>query len=230
MNTMLRRRRSAIALLASVPFMSVGVVAFLLFPSGTAGQIILALCQLWLLSVPVVWLCQVERGPFQVSKPKRVDFVMGGIVGLLMFFIILAAYELLLKHWIDSSSVQDVLAQVGGFTPVTFWLGGIYFSFVNALIEEYFWRWFVFSRCEELLPTKAAVAVSALFFTLHHTIGLAAFAVGWRVVVVGSLAVFVAGVVWSVTYQQFRSVWGSYVSHAIADIALHIVAWQVFFR
>ena len=98
----------------------------------------------------------------------------------------------------------------------------------SSLIEEYFWRWFVYSRCEKLVSGKIAVFLTALFFTLHHTIGLTAFT-DWRTALVGSLAVLIAGIIWSEYYRRYRSIWSNYFSHAIADLALHIVAWQVFF-
>lgn len=100
---------------------------------------------------------------------------------------------------------------------------GVYFILINALIEEYFWRWFIYRQCEVLLSQSTAVFFSALLFTIHHTIGLIILTNGF-VTVLDTLAVFIAGVVWSEYYRRYRSIWSNYFSHAIADLALHVVA------
>jgi uncharacterized protein len=225
---MSRRHHALLALLLSVPLTSIGALMTLRIAPGIVGQSSLVIFQIWLLILPVVWLRRVERKPIKISKPNKQDWLIGLILGLLMFVTILAAYWFVLRSWINVANVHNILQKIGPINQLTFQIGGIYFTFVNALIEEYFWRWFVFSRCEEIVPGRPAVLLSALFFTLHHTIGLAIFT-DWRTTILGTLAVFVAGAIWSGCYRRYRSVWGNYISHAIADMALHIAAWQIFF-
>jgi uncharacterized protein len=223
-----RSRYALLALLLSVPITSFGAIMMFLVAPGAVGKTILGICQVWLLILPWVWLRLVERRSIQTPPPNRRDWVSGLLIGLLMFGLILLTYESVLKYWIDPIAIRNKLQQVTELTQSTFLLSGIYFTFGNALIEEYVWRWFVYRRCEELAPVRVAIPLSALFFTVHHTIGLAVFT-DWKVVLVGSLAVFGAGVIWSTYYYRYRSVWSPYFSHAIADIALHIVAWRIFF-
>ena len=222
------KRYSLFALLSSVPFTSIGAVISLWILPGIAGKVILVLCQIWLLFVPIIWLLKIERKLIEIPKPKFFDLITGVTVGILMFCLILSIYWLYLRSWIDVNLVREKLAKFSDLDRQAFIVSGVYFILINALIEEYFWRWFVYSRCEELKSGKAAVVISALFFTLHHTIGLATFT-NWRVALIGSLAVFIAGIIWSEYYRRYRSIWSNYFSHAIADLALYIVAWQVLF-
>jgi uncharacterized protein len=222
------RRRALIALALSVPFTSIGATMSLLIAPGAIGQTVLVICQIWLLFLPIVWLRRIERKPLTVSRPKQRDWIVGATIGLLMFCIILAAYWLFLRHWINAADIQRKVRRISNIDPLSFQLGGFYFTVINALIEEYFWRWFIYRRCEEVVSQRAAVFLSASFFTLHHTIGLAVFT-DWRVTIVGTLSVFAAGAVWSECYRRYRSVWGNYFSHAAADLALHIIAWQILF-
>jgi membrane protease YdiL (CAAX protease family) len=224
----LTQRRALFALLLSVPFTSIGAIISLVIAPGLVGQTILIIFQIWLLFLPIFWLLKVERKPIKISKPTRHDWVIGLVVGLLMFCIILATYWLFLKDWINVTDIRNKLQQVGNINKTVFVISGAYFTLINALIEEYFWRWFVYSRCEELVSGRTAVFVSGLLFTIHHSIGLAVFT-NWHIVLLGSLAVFMAGVIWSECYRRYRSIWGNYFSHLIADLALHIVAWQIFF-
>lgn len=102
-------------------------------------------------------------------------------------------------------------------------MGGVYFILINAFIEEYFWRWFIYRQREVLVSQSIAVFLAALLFTIHHTLGLIILT-NWFVTVLGTLAVFIAGVVWSEYYRRYRSIWSNYFSHVIADLALHVVA------
>jgi uncharacterized protein len=225
---MSRRHCALVALLLSVPLTSIGALMTLLIAPRVVGQGILVIIQIWLLVLPVAWLRWVEHKPISISKPTRQDGLIGIILGLLMFVVILAAYWFLLRHWINVTHVRNTLQNINNVNQFTFLMGSVYITFINALIEEYFWRWFVFSRCEEIVPGRPAVLLSAFFFTIHHTIGLAVFT-DWRTTILGTLGVFVAGVIWSECYRRYRSVWGNYISHAIADMALHIATWQILF-
>lgn len=223
-----RRRRALLALILTVPFTSIGAIMSLLLAPGMGGQIVLIICQIWLLVVPVAWLLWIEQQPLKIPKPKRRDWLLGTIVGLLMFSLILAIYWLFAKHWINGVEVLNKVQQVGIVNQLFFIMGCVYLALINSLIEEYFWRWFVYRRCEELISERAAVFLAAFLFTLHHIIVLGFYA-DWRMVVIGTLAVFTAGVVWSECYRRYRSIWSSYISHAMAGLAIYIAAWQILF-
>ena len=224
----IRRRRALLALLLTVPFPSIGAIMSLLLTPGMVGQIILIISQIWLLVLPIVWVSWVEQQPLAIPPLKRRDWITGTLVGLLMFSLILAIYWLLARHWINGVEVLNKAQQVVKVNQLSFLVGCIYFALINSLIEEYLWRWFIYRRCEELVSQRVAVFLAAFFFTLHHIIVLA-FYVDWRMVVLGTLAVFVAGVVWSECYRRYRSIWSSYLSHSMAGLAIYIAAWQILF-
>jgi uncharacterized protein len=225
---LVHRRRAFIALLISVPCTSIGAILLLLIAPGAIGKTILTLIQIWLLVLPIAWLYWVERKSIKISPPKRRDWMSGAIIGLLMFSIILLAYFFLVRHWINPIELRHKIQQFGMVKPLFFHLSGLYVILVNAMVEEYFWRWFVYRRCEELFPVKLAIPLSALFFTLHHTIGLAILT-DWKLATLGSIGVFAAGVIWSACYRRYRSLWSNYFSHAMADLALHLATWHILF-
>jgi membrane protease YdiL (CAAX protease family) len=100
---------------------------------------------------------------------------------------------------------------------------------LNSLMEEYVWRWFVFRKFEVLLGGKLAVPATALAFTAHHVIVLAA-QFDWPIALLGSCGVFIGGTVWSWLYLRYRSIWPGYVSHAIADAAIFIIGYTLIFN
>lgn len=210
----------------TVPLTSIGAILSLWIAPGPLGQGVLLICQLGVWLFPIAWLIGIEHQWPKISGPRRSDWLTGIVLGLLMAGTIWTIYGLFLRDWIDVDGLRSQLEILGKITPEGFLLGCAYFAFVNALIEEYFWRWFIYSRCEEVVSSRIAIILSALFFTTHHTISLARFT-DWPVVFVGSLAVFIAGVIWSAYYRRDRSLWSNYFSHAIADLAIHAIAWEL---
>ncbi|KAI9134962.1 CPBP family intramembrane glutamic endopeptidase [Acaryochloris sp. CCMEE 5410] len=223
-----RRRLNLWALILTVPCTSIGAIMVLLVAPGRIGQTLLVIGQIWLLAVPIVWLVWVDHQPFKIPRPKPRDWRVGAIVGLMMFFTILIFYGLFARHWIDGVNVLSKSQQVVEINQQSFLLSSIYFVLINSLIEEYVWRWFIYRRCEELVPKRVAVLLAAFFFTLHHTIGLTFYVEG-QMVVFGTVAVFIAGVIWSECYRRYRSIWSCYLSHAMADLAISMATWQILF-
>ncbi|MEG4213291.1 CPBP family intramembrane glutamic endopeptidase, partial [Microcoleus sp. S13_B4] len=80
-----------------------------------------------------------------------------------------------------------------------------------------------------LMPGTKAIFLSSLFFTIHHIFVIAAYS-HWQAVLLGSLAVFAAGIIWSHSYLTYRSLWPSYISHAIADLGIASIGWQILFN
>ncbi len=222
------RQNALLALILLVPAASIGVAMSLFIAPGTIGTIVSVLCGLWLVGLPIAWSVLGDRYQLHLSVPKYQELLVGTVLGLLMFGIILGTYWFFGQHWIDPVDAKSKVQQMGPINPTIFLIVQAYFVLINSLIEEFIWRWFVYKKCEILIPVKAAVFLSAFFFTLHHIIVLAAYT-DWHGMILGSLAVFAAGAIWSWCYLTYRSLWASYISHAIADLALSIIAWQTLF-
>ncbi len=223
------RQNAQLALILLVPASSIGVAMSLFIAPGTIGTIVSVLCGLWLLILPIAWSILGDRYQLHLSLPKYQELLVGTVLGLLMFGIILGIYGLFGQQWIDATDAKSKVQQMGLSNPMILLIVQAYFVLINSLIEEFIWRWFVYKKCEILIPGKAAIFLSALFFTLHHIIVLAAYT-DWRGVILGSLAVFAAGAIWSWCYLAYRSLWASYISHAIADFALSIIAWKTLYK
>jgi uncharacterized protein len=223
------RKQALLALILFVPAGSICVLTALYIAPGSWVQTLSNLCQVWLLVFPIAWSVLVDRSKLRFSRPKYREVLAGTIWGILMFAVILGVYKLFGQHSIDPVIAKEKAQQLGIKNPHIFLIVEAYFVLVNSLIEEFTWRWFVFNKCQILIPGTAAIFLSSLFFTLHHIFVLAAYTTGW-VVFLGSFAVFVAGIIWSLCYLHYRSLCSSYISHAIADLALAIIGWQILFN
>jgi len=220
--------RAALALAAIVPAPTLGIVAALqLWPDTALGQIVYAVCKLWLLALPVAWLVLVERQRPRIPRLRADGMVAGVATGVGMFVCIVGAL-ILFGGWIDTELMAQRITAIGLGDPRVFLLGALYWCTVNSILEEYVWRWFVFTRCEALMPRAVAVIAAGLFFTLHHVIALD-FYFDWRVTLLGSAGVFIGGATWSWIYLRWRNIYAAYVSHVFADLAVFGVGWYLVF-
>lgn len=225
--------RSSLALLLLVPAPTFGVFLSMWFAptAGTwVGQAAYALTKLWILAVPLYWLLVVEKGTLSWSPARRGGFGPAIALGLLISAVIVAAY-LMFQDWIDPQTVREAAERSGIATPARYIGLAIYIFTINAVLEEYVWRWFVFRQCEKIVSAMGgliAVLLSAMFFTIHHILALAA-QFEWKVTLLGSIGVFVGGAVWSWCYLRYRSIWPGYVSHAIVDGVIFVIGWRLIF-
>ncbi|MEG4802906.1 CPBP family intramembrane metalloprotease [Microcoleus sp. ARI1-B5] len=223
------RKTALLALTLLVPAASIGIITGLYIAPGSWGQTLSVLCQVWLFVFPIAWCVLVDRENLRLSLPKRRELLAGAIWGIFMFAVIVGIYRLFGQNWIDPVVAKQKAQQLGISSANIYLMIEAYFVLVNSLIEEFTWRRFVCNKCQIIIPGTKAIFLSSLFFTLHHIFVIAAYS-DWRGVILGSLAVFAAGIIWSHCYVTYRSLWSSYISHASADLALAIIAWQILFN
>ena len=218
-----------LALLVLVPAPSLGVLTAMSWMPGKVGQTIYGLCKLWLIILPVLWLFQVDRGRPSWSPPRHGGLGAGLLIGILFGSLTVGAFFLLGDRLIGAEDLQSfrMMAQKNNLhLPERYLTLTVFACTVNAALEEYTWRWFVFRKSEILMPTFAAGLLSALLFTLHHVFALG-LQFSWRFTLVGSTGVFVSGLVWSWCYVRYRSIWPGYVSHAVIDIVVFALGWKL---
>lgn len=222
------RNQAALALVAIVPAPTLGILAAMhLWPDSALGQVVYALCKVWLLVLPIVWIALVERHRPRLPPLRARGMAAGVVTGVLIFGVIVGAYALF-GHWIDTAAMVEQIESIGLGVLWVYALGALYWCTVNSILEEYVWRWFVFTRCEALMPRIVAVLAAGFFFTVHHVIALA-FYFDWRVTLLGSLGVFIGGTTWSWIYLRWRNIYAAYVSHVFADLAVFGVGWHLVF-
>jgi membrane protease YdiL (CAAX protease family) len=144
-----------------------------------------------------------------------------------MFQFILSSYWFGGRYWLNIPDIRARVAQMGMNVPLMIFGFGTFQTLINSFIEEYTWRGFVDRHCRIIWTNKLSLVISAIFFTLHHIILLTAYCDDWRLVLVGSIAVFSAGVLWARCIRVYNSLLPSYLSHMAADLALQIISWHI---
>jgi uncharacterized protein len=221
------RQRSILALLLIVPVTSIGALMSVYVAPGSIGQGCALVSGLWLLLFPMLWHRLVERQPLNFQLPKNAGWFTGIVLGFLMFGVIFGSYWFAGKYLLNITDIRSRTAQMGMNIPLMVYGFGTFQTLVNSFIEEYVWRWFVFGKCQVLWSKRWAVIFSALFFTIHHIVLMVAYCDNLWLVLVGSIAVFIAGVLWAVCMRVYKSLLPSYLSHLAADLALQIASWHI---
>ena len=223
------RTRAFVALLLLVPAPSLGVACGMIwFPNSGLGTILFGIAKVWLLGMPLAWLLLVDRDRIGFSPMRRGGVWPGLATGLGISATILGAYLFMGDLLIDRDFVVARLTEVGLAVPARYVIGAAYWITINSLLEEYVWRWFCVRKCEALMPAWAAIAVSALCFTLHHIVAMQVYFSPVAVAICAT-GIFIGGAVWSALYIRYRSIWPAYLSHAIVDLCVFgIGAWILF--
>jgi uncharacterized protein len=184
---------------------------------------------------PLFWVWVVERTQVWPSKPTAAGLRFGLSFGLLVAGTTLLAYYLVLRdHHLLAQAPEIVREKARGFgviSPVRYLLLAGFLSFVHSLLEEYYWRWFVFGRLRTRISFWAAVVVSALAFMAYHVVNLAAFFPGkfWSLVVPLSAGIAVGGAVWAWLYNRTGSIYAPWLSHLLVDLAVFAVGFDLLF-
>jgi len=109
-----------------------------------------------------------------------------------------------------------------------YWLFAVTLSVLHSLLEEFYWRWFVFGKLRAVVPRPAAHLMAGAAFALHHVVVVAVFfSLGWGLVL-GAM-VGVGGIVWSLLYDRQGTLTGAWLSHTIVDLGIMVVGYGLIF-
>jgi membrane protease YdiL (CAAX protease family) len=186
MSTVSTRKRAVIALLLLVPVPSLGAVMGLWVAPGPLGKAVYFICKLWILALPGAWLLLVENGRPSLSPARKGGFGFAVGSGLLIGAFILAAYYFFAAPGIDPRHLRE-LAAANGFDRAPIYVAfAAYFTFVNAVLEEYVWRWFVFTGAAGVFAGGAVWSWCYLRYrsiwpgyVSHAIVDAAILAIGW---------------------------------------------------
>ena len=197
------------------------------FP-GPLGQVLFGISKAWLLLFPLVWTGWIQRERMGWPRFRRAGLAVALVSGVGIAALISGVYFGLAQEWFDMDAVRAKAAEIGLGTSSVYMAGAIYWCVVNALLEEYVWRWFVFRHFQRLVKPAAAVVLASLCFTLHHTLALVVY-MNAGMNLLASFGVFAGGVIWCLLYLRYRNIWASYLSHLLSDAAIFAIGWILFF-
>ncbi len=194
----------------------------------------MTICKIVQFSLPVVWVITYCRGQVGWKSFSMNGMWIGIGFGLMAVIAAMALYE----GWlIDVPAFQQAAAEVvnrvegmGIRSPAPYIALSAFYVLGHSLLEEYYWRWFIFGMLRTRTHLSTAIVVSSLGFSLHHIVVLAKF---FGLFSVGtwffSLCVAVGGVFWAWLYQRTGRLYAPWVSHALVDAAIFAIGFRMLF-
>jgi len=129
-----------------------------------------------------------------------------------------------------SARLWDKLGAAGIDTSAEFLALAVFVAFLHSLLEEYYWRWFVFGQLRRSVPLIWAILLSSLAFAAHHVILVAAYMKPehfWTATVGLSACVACGGAFWAWLYHRSGSLCGPWLSHLLVDAALMWIGFDL---
>lgn len=166
---------------------------------------------------------QLEFGSLFRFQKKGFLIALG--LGVGVYVLILGAYALV-SRFFDFSGIVDSLSENAGVTKENFLFVSLYISFVNSLLEEFFFRGFLFSNLKALSTRRLGYLFSAAAFALYH-MGMVS---GWfspllyLLVMAGLVA---GGVIFNFLNEKQETIYTSWLVHMFANFAINTIGFQL---
>lgn len=153
------------------------------------------------------------------------SLVPGFILGCIASVGVFLGY-VLFGHLVDFSSILLELETKLGIRAENFIYIALYVTFINSLLEELFFRGFLFLG---LLPYSRAFAYlySAGLFALYHVAIIGT----WFSPLLMALALaslFSVGIVFNWINERSGHFYNSWIAHAMADLAIVLIGFHLF--
>ncbi|MBE7052431.1 MAG: CPBP family intramembrane metalloprotease [Ruminococcaceae bacterium] len=166
----------------------------------------------------------VQIKPLFVADKKGIGYALGLCVGV--YVVILGGY-LLLRNVFDFSSITASLTANIGVNRNNFVFVSLYISFVNSLLEEFFFRGFAFITLKRVATAKFAYLFSAATFALYHV----AMMIGWFspvVFIIVMAGLFAGGMIFNYLNAKSGTIYPSWFVHMFANFAINTIGFMLF--
>lgn len=157
---------------------------------------------------------------------ERKGIVRALLLGLAIYILIIGAY-FIIRNFYDFSSITKILTHDVGVDKNNFVWVALYISFVNSLLEEFFFRGFAFLKLQQFISRKYAYIISSFMFAIYHV----AIMKGWFSIilfVLAILALMIGGCIFNYLDERNRNIYNSWMVHAFANFAINTVGFILF--
>ena len=147
-------------------------------------------------------------------------------IGLALILIIPLLF-LALRGYIDEGQILQDFEEKYEITRDNFIYYGLYLSVFNAMLEEVFFRGFLFLEILKMNRRKMAHLISAFFFAIYLLANIS----GWFTPTVFMLALtglMAGGLLFNHLDEKKRTFLNSYFVHFCADIGIVAAGWILF--
>ncbi len=217
-----------------VPFIG-SLVYFVLLAGNSLSMLLYGATKVFTIVWPVIAVYVIQKQGFprgRIDWEKHVKSlplglltggVIGGAIVGLYFFSPLGEYAA--GH---SGSLHAKLVDMGVSEKANYIWFCLFLAGIHSLIEEFYWRWFVFGQLSRVASRKVSYFASNLGFAGHHYVVLGCYFSAMGAFVFGT-GVGVGGAIWCWMYRRQKTLAGCWLSHALVDAAIFVVGYHLVF-
>ena len=147
-------------------------------------------------------------------------------LGIGVYVLILGAY-FIVGNYFDFSKVTMALENNIGVNKNNFVFVALYISFINSLLEEFFFRGFAFLALKKISHRKVACFFSASVFSLYHI----AIMKSWftpPLFILLILSLFISGIFFNWLNEKNDNIFASWMVHMFANFAINTIGFILF--
>jgi membrane protease YdiL (CAAX protease family) len=208
------------------------VIYFVLFSEYYFARFVYVGVKVFTVAWPIICVCFILHEHFPrlgISAPQYGRaLALGLLSGTALAAVMLSSMKTPLLHVAESGSM-NIGAKTAELGIMQYYSSyALLISLVNSLVEEYYWRWFLYGRLRSLVGVHWAHILAGVAFASHHTLVTTHyFGVGWGLAF--GVCVGVGGIIWSMMYEIHKTILGAWVSHLIVDLALFSIGHMLLF-
>lgn len=179
------------------------------------------------LLIPIVYgLFLKEFNIKNLMKPDKKGLCIALCLGFVIYGVVIGAYWIF-KDVFDFSALTGSLNETTGVNKSNFIWVAIYISFVNSLLEEFFFRGFSFITLKKLTSRRFAYVFSSMAFALYHI----AMMIGWfglPVILISLVGLFIGGMIFNRFDEKRENIYLSWLIHMFANFATNTIGFILF--
>ncbi len=159
-------------------------------------------------------------------KANKQGLIVAFLSGISIFIFILGGYFLIGSFFNLSNITLSLTKNIGVNKNNFLWIA-IYISFINSLLEEFFFRGFSFFTLIDNTSRKFAYIFSSSVFAFYHI----AMMIGWFDIVLFILllsALFVGGLIFNYFNEKYENIYISWLIHMFANFAINSIGFILF--
>ncbi|EQB89476.1 membrane protease YdiL (CAAX protease family) [Clostridium punense] len=148
------------------------------------------------------------------------------LLGVGVFLVILAAY-FFLKNILDFSKITSSLESNVGVSKDNFVSVSLYISFINSMLEEFFFRGFAFLSLKRYTSRFFSYSISSIAFALYHV----SMMIGWfsiATLLLIIIGLIVGGIIFNFLNERNKNIYSSWMVHMFANFAINTVGFILF--
>ena len=162
----------------------------------------------------------------EIFQPKKSGIKMALFLCVSVYAVILGGY-FLTRNIFDFSSITDSLTNNIGVTGKNFIFVSLYISFVNSLLEEFFFRGFAFLTLRRITGRTFSYLFSAGIFSVYHIAMMIGW-FSWDVFLLVMAGLFAGGLIFNYLNEKSETVYPSWLVHMFANFAINTIGFILF--